>query len=48
MSCDLMTSTSACHIFKTAADRVNVSSVPKTRENFTWKEKIFISSSILR
>ena len=49
MSCDLITSTSACHIMKTTADRVNFSSVPKTRENITWKQKkYFFSSSILR
>ena len=39
ISCDLITSTPTCYIFKIIADRVNVSSVPKTRENFTWKEK---------
>ena len=47
MSCYLITSTSTCHVFKTTADRVNLSSVPKTRENFTWKEKN-VSSSVLR
>ena len=48
MSCDLITSTSTCHNFKTTADRMNLSSVPETRENITWKEKCFVSSSILR
>ena len=39
MSCDLITSMSTCDIFKTTADRVNLSSVSETRENFKWKEK---------
>ena len=39
MSCGLIKSTSTCPNFKTTAGRVNVSSVPETRENFTWKEK---------
>ena len=39
MSCDLITTTSTCCFFKTTADRVNLSSVPETRENFTCKEK---------
>ena len=44
MSCDLTTSTSTCCIFKTTADRVNLSLVPETRENFTWKEiKLFLA-----
>ena len=38
MSCDLITSTSTCHIFKTTADILNFSSVPETTENFIWKE----------
>ena len=48
MSCDLIISNCTCHIVKPTTDRVNVSSVPETRQNFTWKEKIFVSSSILR
>ena len=41
MSCDWITSTSTCHIFKTTADRMYLSSVPETRENFTWKENFW-------
>ena len=50
MSCDLITFTSTCHIFITTADRVNLSSVPETRENFMWKYFFFffVPHSILR
>ena len=40
MSCDLITSTSTCHIIKVTADKVNLSSDPNIKEKFTWKEKI--------
>ena len=48
MSCDLITSNSICHIFKTTADRMNMSSVPETRENYIRNENKIVSRSILR
>ena len=39
MSCDLITSHSTCCIFGATVDRVNLNSVPETRENIPWKEK---------